>query len=648
MRCHVCVRSVVALLFILQTLVAANCLCAQEGEGFVRQWKSGKFTIMAELVSQSEDMAVIKDAKGKTFDVEKVKLSEEDRQYLAGVKIIAADKAQHDLVMPHMERYTESPMGVAEILDQVAKDHPGSVYAPMMVGLALASEKANYQAAKKYFSTAVRNVKKHQKVLGEGFHSRTLVSLENNLAICKLKLGKGDDASMHFAAGGAGEIPFALYHNATLFMEATNSRGTQIKFKRKSREAMVRVLAKKKPVSPGVEVPTMYLFSLEWDEPLNEAELSRLVSLKGSPLPKAEDKATLVSGSVFNSEEELKKRGYREYAAATGVLISPKYLLTNRHVVQSAENNLSYTFTRFLRDGSPELIGGKIVEWSVVREQNLALVELDREIEGVEPIGLRQRNLRQGEDLTVIGFPYSFGTGEHIEATSGKFLGADEETPFVFTSNMMQQGVGGGPVLDMYGNLVGLAFSKKDFYHYRHLGWLRDVRLRRAAYSSSSVAISNDAITEFMSAVMPEFEFGVEKGEEFDNRHILSKNVRGSVMLVKSWKARDDKAKAPQDMTDIAVEGRHRGDAGAALASIRKKRLFPDVWCMSCYGTGRWRCPNCGGVGKVQVRAKIETGTRDVHGNKMYRWGTKAVDCSNCTDPDTDCRHCHGGKLPFQ
>jgi len=643
MRNHVCIQAVGALLiFLLHSCLCFDVLCAQEG--YLRTWKSGNFKVQAELLSRTDTKVKLRTAK-RDIDVEIDMLSDEDRKYLVGLKIIEDDKKHHNTVMPHMARYTESPMAVAEILNQVAKDHPNSPYAKMMVGLALASERANYQQAKKHFAAAVRIINKHQRVLGEGYHAHTLVSLENNLAICKLKTGNGDEASRHFAAGGKAEIPFALYHNATLLMEATNSNMSQIKFRPKSREQMVKILAKKSPATPGVEVPRMYLFSLEWDEPLSKSSLSRLLRLNGKPLANSGDKSSYVSGAVYNSEEDLKKRGYREYAAASGVLISPKFLLTNRHVVQSRDNDLSYTFTRFREDGAPELVGGKIVKWSVVREQNLALIELDKPIEDVEPITLRQRNLRDGEPLTVFGFPHVFDNGEHIEATSGNFQGKDTEFPWLYTSNMMEDGVGGGPCVDMNGNLCGLAFAKKDF-SYGNLHWLRNPRMRRRS-SDETVVISNEAVSEFMKVAAPSFTFGAEGGNEFANRHMLSQHVRGAVMLVKSWKARKDGAGNVRDMVDVAVVG-HRGNPREALANIRKKRLFPDVWCMSCYGTGRWACPQCVGRGKIEVRDRIETGTRDAHGHKMYRDGTKVVDCPNCTSPTRDCTHCIGGKLPFR
>jgi S1-C subfamily serine protease len=650
MRSHVRIQAFVAILvFFSLSSICLEAACAQDG--YVRRWKSGNFTVEAMLVSHDEDEVKLKTPK-RVVTVAIDKLSEEDQKYVAGLKIIEADRKQHETVMPHMERYTESPMAVAEILDRVGKDHPDSPYANMMVGLALASERANYQAAKKYFSTAVRIINKHQRILGEGFHAHTLVSLENNLAICKLKSGNGDEASKHFAAGGKNEIPFALYHNATLLMEATNSPSTQIRFRPKSRDALVGILAKKKPATPGVKVPQMYLFSLEWDEPLDRRSLSRLVSLKGEALPRSEEKSNYLGGGVYNTEEDLIKRGYSEFAAASGVLISPTLLLTNRHVVQSRENNLSYTFTRFLEDGSPELIGGKVVKWSVVREENLALIELDKPVEGVDPIPLRQRELEREEKLTVFGFPHVFDNGEHLEATSGNYLGGDRDYPWIYSSNLMEDGVGGGPCLDMNGNLVGLAFAKKDF-SYGRMNWLmnpgrRNPEIRRRRSNNETVVISNEAVSEFMKFADPNFDFGEEANDEFANRHALSSRVRGAVMLVKSWKAEAaGKGRPARDLVEVAVVGK-RGDPLAKLASIRKERLFPDVWCMSCYGTGKWKCPTCVGRGDVTVRGLVETGRNDVHGNKMLRHGLKEVDCPDCTVPISDCRHCSGGKLPFR
>lgn len=126
-------------------------------------------------------------------------------------------------------------------------------------------------------------------------------------------------------------------------------------------------------------------------------------------------------------------------------MVSPTLLLTNRHIVQSKDNDLSYTVTRFLEDGSPELVGGKIVKWSVIHEEDLALVELEKPMENLFSIALREKPFAQREDLTVVGFPKVFTRGEHIHATSGEFLELDEKNPWVYTTNLMENGVGGGP-----------------------------------------------------------------------------------------------------------------------------------------------------------------------------------------------------------
>ena len=72
--------------------------------------------------------------------------------------------------------------------------------------------------------------------------------------------------------------------------------------------------------------------------------------------------------------------------AASGVMISPTLMLTNRHIVHSADNDLSNTPKMCEGDGEPELVGGQIFKWTSIHEEDLALVRLDRETEGVEPL----------------------------------------------------------------------------------------------------------------------------------------------------------------------------------------------------------------------------------------------------------------------
>lgn len=639
------------LFFALCSVLSSGESSAQEE--FTRVWKSGKVSMKLAYVSHDEKEVTLRHIKGKSEGkLTKVPLkilSEGDRKFLEGLAIIKVDKEQFDTVMPHMARYTESPMAVAAILEQIADDQPNGPYAFMMAGLAQATENANYRDAKKNFRDAVNAILRHQKVLGEGFHSRTLVSLRNNIGVCELKMSKGDNASKAFAAGATGEIPFALYHNATLLMESTTGPSL-IKFTNKWKKELVKILAKKKPESPGVEVPRMYLFSLEWDNPLAPGRLSELVRLDGKPLPTAASKSNLVGGAVFESEEELIKRGYTEHAAASGVMISPQLMLTNRHIVQSKGNDLSYTVTRFLQDGAPELVGGKIVKWSVVHEEDLALVELDRPIEKIVPVALRQKQFVPREKLTVLGFPKAFTRGEHLQATSGEFLEFDPDNPWVFTSNVMEKGVGGGPCLDVNGNLVGLAFAKTDFRLGRFI-WFNNLQIRRTHYNHT-VAVSNDAIIEFMRVAKPEFKFPAENNQPFGSRHQLVEKVRGSVLLVKSWKANDDTVHKVRP--DYIPEGSReayaasRKKSGVDLASIRKKRLFPDLWCMTCSGHGEVRCLTCAGTGKVQYRETVDTGNRNGAGGKIYRPVIKTKTCPHCNhDPVRDCKDCVKGKLRF-
>ena len=630
-------------------LICSIAELASAQEGSARVWKSGKHEVRGMLLRHDEThVTLMPENRKKSVKVEIAMLSDEDQLFLKGLPFIEADQVQHETVMPHMARYTESPMAVAEILNQVGKNHEKSPYAKMMVGLALATEIANYRDAKKNFEAALKIIRKHQKVLGEGYHARTVVSLQNNIAVCALKMSKGDEAAEQLSDGSSGEIPFALYHNATLLMEATKGV-SQIKLTNKWRGKLVDVLAKKKPASPGVEVPSRYLFSLEWDDPLNESQLSQLVALSGKPLPHAEDKANLVGGSVFTNETELIKRGYSEHASSSGCLISPTLMLTNRHIAKSKTNDFSYTLTRFLKDGSPELVGGKVVKWSVVNGEDLALIELDKPIEDAAAFPLRRGRLNDGEDLTVLGFPDVSGEGEHISATSGRFVGMDESLPWMYSTNMMQEGIGGGPTLDMKGNLVGLAFAKSDFRNGRVV-WFNNHRIERR-YNDHTVTVSGKAILEFLKVALPDYEFDRESNKFYESRQALAEAVRGSVMLVKAWQPPKENVKKvrPDFVPGQSAEGfRHNWKKGEAeLGSLRKKRLFPDLWCMTCYGKGRLFCLNCGGEGKIYRKESVKAGKNSL-GVQMYKFEVKSSRCKACSSrPNRDCPDCEDGKLPF-
>ncbi len=630
-----------ALAYVLacQFLFSSACFSA---DNYRRTWNSasGKFTVEATYVGRSEDSVLLKTDSGDAREVPLEKLCAKDQMFVEGMEIIERERTQYDLVLPHLERFSESPAAVIEIVEEISKQHPESPYASMMTGLAYASEMGDYKKADRYFKRAQNSIRGARKILGDGFHPQTATSISNNLAISALKARKGNTAVKFLSEGTTDSgVPFSIYHNATLLMEVTRDHGSYISFNGDNRKKLVGILARKAPASPGGKVPTRFLYSLKWDEPMSVSQLDRFIQGGGAALATAHSKRNQLGGAVFSSEKQLADRGYSEYCSGSGVLISPELMLTNRHVVQSADNSLSYTITQYQTDGKPRLVGGSIIKWSAVNEEDLALIKLDQPMDAV-PLPLNLEPLDDDQPIAVLGFPEIDSRGEHLAAASGKFIRYDTEQPWFFSTNQVALGNSGGPTVDMSGNVVGITFARRDYRKYGLLGshWLRIRHIREG------VSVSNKAVKEFLNVAAPDLVYPEVNQKPYSSNQELVESVRGSVMLIKSWIP-------PTSLVTRSASSRFRSDVTqlklVKLATLREKRLYPDLVCMRCSGKGYVDCPNrrChkGGVSHKVTR---QVGTDPIHGTPILRSNTEIDTCEVCRGKGGEvCPDCDKGRL---
>jgi len=608
-----------------------------------RVWKddSGKFEIAGTLVKSDKSSVTLKvDGKGE-IKVPIGKLCDLDQRYIKGLEIIDQDETQFRLVMAHLERFRESPAAVVEILEAIHENNPEAPYASAMLGIAYAADRADYRTAAKHFRLASRSIESRQKVMGDDYHKLTEVAVNNNLAIAHMKLGKGDKAVKLFEKNveiSANKIDFCTYHNATLMLEGVNLDSSLISLPKSSRKSLVGILATTPPATPGFQVPSNFLYLLEWNQPLSQGYFQQIFSGDAKQKLPAE-KRTNVSGSVFQSEEELMKRGYRPHLQGTGFLITPDLVVTNRNVVQSASNDLSYTITQFLEDGKPQLVGGSVVKWSPVQEEDLAIIRLDRKVQG-KPLQIIEDDgdAVVGSDIMVIGFPETFTLGEHLLASGGRIDNFNSSKSWFSLTAKLPPGNSGGPCVDMYGNVCGVAFEHKR----KDLSTFSNRNEER--YSKTGVAVSASPLIQFIKSVDPDFKQLPPLGGQELSRASLAEQVRPSVFLIKSWES----PTVREGVTDRTEE-----DLGAyALkklesATLRENRLYPDVWCFYCRGTGTLACPNRSCTrGSVTIQRNVVAGVDPNFGKKIYALKRFHERCPTCRGNDgIKCPHCLQGKL---
>lgn len=130
-------------------------------------------------------------------------------------------------------------------------------------------------------------------------------------------------------------------------------------------------------------------------------------------------------------------------------ITSSGLLLTNQHVVGNAKNV------------RVRLVGGTTLKGTVLRRdkpRDVALVEIDAE--GTQPLPIREKPVKVGEEVFAIGTPLE----KFLNATVSKGIvsakrRAGADLPLIQADVDIHGGSSGGPLLDRFGNVIGLTFA---------------------------------------------------------------------------------------------------------------------------------------------------------------------------------------------
>ena len=186
-------------------------------------------------------------------------------------------------------------------------------------------------------------------------------------------------------------------------------------------------------VSPALQLP---------DEPVN---FSRIKSEFGQPLSSGLSLPDMVENAL-RSIVEIQTN----FGIGTGFIVSDTGLIvTNRHVVENA------TSVRF-RITQGVVIGAQIVD----THDTLDLAY----IHPISPLPLipiavgDSDDVRVGENVIVIGFPISDRLGSEPTVSQG-IISAKREG-LLQTDAPMNPGNSGGPMLDQFGNVIGVVVSR--------------------------------------------------------------------------------------------------------------------------------------------------------------------------------------------
>lgn len=152
-----------------------------------------------------------------------------------------------------------------------------------------------------------------------------------------------------------------------------------------------------------------------------------------------------------NEEGTSEEKDIEEGSGTGFVVASNGYIVTCAHVVQGA-------------DRVDVQINSKTFPAEVVStedDDDLALLRI--EATGLSPLALADsKGLQLGESVRVIGFPLSDVLGDGIKVTTGTVAGIVQQDgeKRIQVDAAINPGNSGGPVVDIRGNLLGVASSK--------------------------------------------------------------------------------------------------------------------------------------------------------------------------------------------
>lgn len=182
-----------------------------------------------------------------------------------------------------------------------------------------------------------------------------------------------------------------------------------------------------------------------------------------------------------------------EILSGTGFYVSPEgHVLTNEHVVQNCKS---------IHLRSNEGTVDAILK-AVDAENDLALLEANKKPYYVASLRYEQ-NLKPGDTVTVIGFPLENGKVDDYVMRTANVIdtkGPTGQAGWLQFSHALEHGNSGGPLLDQYGNVIGVVRGRASFVQvqYEELPDGTKHELGRGAEQTSDIAINLPIVTHFL------------------------------------------------------------------------------------------------------------------------------------------------------
>jgi S1-C subfamily serine protease len=202
-------------------------------------------------------------------------------------------------------------------------------------------------------------------------------------------------------------------------------------------------------------------------------------------------------------------------SSGSGVFITRSgHILTNDHVVESCSS-----ITVRPDGGTP--IAGTVLARDA--RNDLAVVKVSGPVNWIVPV---RSGVRLGEGIAAFGFPHT-----DMLASSGNFTlgnvtalaGMGDDTRYLQISAPVQAGNSGGPLIDGYGNLVGVVSAK--------LNALKVMAASGDLPQNVNFAIKASLAASFLDANQVTYDSGATSGEKLDAPDLAERAKQASVFI---------------------------------------------------------------------------------------------------------------------
>ncbi len=418
------------LLFVVLIAVAPGIASGQEFD-VIRTWSdlTGKYSVDASLSTHDEKTASLRKADGKTIQIPRHRLSKTDAEFLVAIDAIRETDAQASLIEPHMSQVATKTGATIEIINALRTEFPNAVGGNFLGGVLHAisgNSRSSLIQSQRCFDDAIEILELIEQHF-PGLHRNTLAATYSNRAVLAVRQGSVVGATNFLGKGAeatSGEIPFSLYHNASLILNSKLELGS-------NRSRLASVLAKGRPEG-SEQVANYLMYTLDHDP------FHSIVS-PGEAQPESAVPADAGPPGKFLT-------GY-----GSGFLIADDLVLTNRHVTEDADSFC-------IKNDAGVSIIARADKISTVEDIDLAILKLEQPAKS-KPLHIRPNVPSIGESFVVLGYPIPQVFEASITASRGIVSKLVTGNLQLLHDASTDPGNSGGPCIDTRGNVIGVHFA---------------------------------------------------------------------------------------------------------------------------------------------------------------------------------------------